>query len=214
MPRCASVCNRYPGMYPKCNFQWVRFPRVEWKRFDTVSDYAVFCKCAWHNVGASLGNQHCFVGDWSASVLISSRMSSARHAVHRADNLTGFGKRPDLTPSHQQVLPRGITQSTCDRRRNPVSGMSYIEKPIFFSQLLIVPRMMLGCLGESHWQTVSAIVAAQQKIHCPSVKTCSGWGLSRYLFSHERAKGGDSRPQDRSEARKHSVAWMVDVPAT
>ena len=46
-------------------------------------------------------------------------MSSARQAVHRADNFTGFGKRPDLTPSHQQVLPSGITLSTCGNRKKP-----------------------------------------------------------------------------------------------
>ena len=53
-------------------------------------------------------------------------MSSARHAVHRADSLTGLGNRPDFTPSHQQVLPSGITLSTCGKRRKPVSGISFI----------------------------------------------------------------------------------------
>src|SRR5713101_1459163 len=61
-------------------------------------------------------------------------MSSARHAVHRADNFTGFGKRPDLTPSHQLVLPRGITLNTCVNRKNPVSGISCIS-----TVLLAVP---------------------------------------------------------------------------
>ena len=54
-------------------------------------------------------------------------MSSARQAVHRADNLTGFGKRPDLTPSHQLVLPSGITLNTCGNRKNPVCGISCIS---------------------------------------------------------------------------------------
>jgi len=57
-------------------------------------------------------------------------MSSARQAVHRADNLTGFGKRPDFTPSHQLVLPRGITLNTCGNRTNPVSGISCISKSL------------------------------------------------------------------------------------
>ena len=54
-------------------------------------------------------------------------MSSARQAVHRADNFTGFGKRPAFTPSHQLVLPRGITVNTCVNRKNPVSGISCIS---------------------------------------------------------------------------------------
>jgi hypothetical protein len=58
-------------------------------------------------------------------------MSSARHAVHRSDSLTGFGKRPDFTPSHQQVLPRGMTLNTWGNRKNPVSGMSYIPNNLF-----------------------------------------------------------------------------------
>src|SRR4051812_20867539 len=57
-------------------------------------------------------------------------MSSARHAVHRADSFTGFGNRPDLTPSHQQVLPSGITLSTCGNRKNPVCGISCIATPL------------------------------------------------------------------------------------
>lgn len=58
-------------------------------------------------------------------------MSSARQAVQRADSFIGFGNRPDFTPSHQLVLPKGITVNTCDRRKKPVSGMSCISK--FFS---------------------------------------------------------------------------------
>ena len=58
---------------------------------------------------------------------IKSRMSSARQAVQRADSLIGFGKRPDLTPSHQLVFPSGMTLRTCGKRRKPVSGISYIS---------------------------------------------------------------------------------------
>ena len=46
--------------------------------------------------------------------------------MHRADSFTGFGKRPDFTPSHQQVFPRGMILNTCLNRKNPVSGISYI----------------------------------------------------------------------------------------
>lgn len=53
-------------------------------------------------------------------------MSSARQAVQRAESLTGLGKRPDLTPSHQQVFPRGMTLNTWGNRKNPVSGISNI----------------------------------------------------------------------------------------
>jgi hypothetical protein len=58
-------------------------------------------------------------------------MSSARQAVHRGESFTGFGKRPDFTPSHQLVLPRGIRLKTCANRKNPVSGMSCISSPPF-----------------------------------------------------------------------------------
>ncbi len=64
-----------------------------------------------------------FFGVCSASRFISSRMSSAFQAVHRSDNFTGFGNRPDLTPAHQLVLPRGITVKICDNRKKPISGI-------------------------------------------------------------------------------------------
>ncbi len=51
-------------------------------------------------------------------------MSSARHAVQRSESLIGFGNLPDLTPSHQQVLPSGMTSSTCRNLKKPVSGIS------------------------------------------------------------------------------------------
>src|SRR5579872_1448346 len=66
------------------------------------------------------------VGRCSESDFISSRMSSTRQAVHRGVSLIGLGKRPDLTPSHQLVLPTGMTLSTCVSRKNPVSGMSCV----------------------------------------------------------------------------------------
>jgi hypothetical protein len=50
-------------------------------------------------------------------------MSSAFHAVHRSDNLIGFGNRPDFTPAHQHVLPSGITVKIWANRKNPVSGI-------------------------------------------------------------------------------------------
>lgn len=59
--------------------------------------------------------------------MIKSRMSSARQAVQRADNFTGFGNRPDFTPSHQHVLPSGMTLSTWGNRKKPVSGISYMS---------------------------------------------------------------------------------------
>jgi hypothetical protein len=75
-------------------------------------------------------NRQCqVIGDRSDRVLINACMSSARQAVQRADNFIGFGKRPDLTPFHQHVLPRGITLKTCRNRKNPVSGISCISKP-------------------------------------------------------------------------------------
>jgi hypothetical protein len=64
-------------------------------------------------------------------------MSSARQAVHLADSLMGLGKRPDLTPSHQHVLPSGMTLSTCVNRKNPVSGMSCIFTLPFWRSFVV-----------------------------------------------------------------------------
>jgi len=50
-------------------------------------------------------------------------MSSAFQATQRADSFIGLGKRPDFTPSHQHVLPSGITIKTCVNRTKPVSGI-------------------------------------------------------------------------------------------
>jgi hypothetical protein len=59
-------------------------------------------------------------------------MSSTRHAVTRGPSFTGFGKRPVLTPSHQQDFFTGIiggiggsalgSPKICGNRRKPVSG--------------------------------------------------------------------------------------------
>jgi hypothetical protein len=59
----------------------------------------------------------------SPSCLIRFRMSSARHAVQRLEIFTGLGKRPVFTPSHQHVLPMGITDKTSANRTNPISGI-------------------------------------------------------------------------------------------
>lgn len=64
-----------------------------------------------------------FFDDVSDNCFIRFRMSSAFHAVQRADNLTGFGYRPDFTPAHQQDLPIGITVNTSDNRIKPISGI-------------------------------------------------------------------------------------------
>ena len=53
-------------------------------------------------------------------------LGAMKQAVQRGDSFTDFGNRPDLTPSHQLVLPSGITSKTCGNRMNPVSGMSCI----------------------------------------------------------------------------------------
>jgi hypothetical protein len=68
---------------------------------------------------------------------ISARMSSTRHTVTRGPNFTGFGKRPVLTPSHQQDFLTGIIGGIggsalglpiiCGNRRKPVSGSRFIR---------------------------------------------------------------------------------------
>jgi hypothetical protein len=47
-------------------------------------------------------------------------MSSTRQAVILLPNLTGAGKRPDLTPAHQVDFPTGIIFRTSGKRINPV----------------------------------------------------------------------------------------------
>jgi len=65
---------------------------------------------------------------------ISSRMSSAYQHVHRADNFTGFGYLPDLTPAHQLLLLTGmiggmpllLSPRICHNRRSPYEGTGLI----------------------------------------------------------------------------------------
>lgn len=66
---------------------------------------------------------------------IKALMSSTRHIVQRP-SFTGLGKRPVLTPSHQQVFLTGMiggigglalgSPMICGKRRKPVSGREYI----------------------------------------------------------------------------------------
>ncbi len=52
-------------------------------------------------------------------------LSSTRQAVMRGPSFTGFGKRPDLTPTHQVDLLTGIGPFGArieGRRTKPVSG--------------------------------------------------------------------------------------------
>ncbi len=56
-------------------------------------------------------------------------MSSTRQAVIRGLSLTGLGKRPDLTPSHQVDLLTGIGPLGAmmdGSRTKPVDGSSYV----------------------------------------------------------------------------------------
>ena len=63
-------------------------------------------------------------------------MSSTRQAVTRGPSFTGLGKRPDLTPSHQQDFFTGMmggiggfaleSPMIWGSRRNPVSGSECI----------------------------------------------------------------------------------------
>jgi len=89
-------------------------------------------------------------------------MSSARHAVHLADNFTGFGKRPDLTPSHQLVLPRGITLSTCGNRKKPVSGISCMSR----SSSLHSSYYIMACPKKSRRIALSASI----RVYCITPK--------------------------------------------
>jgi hypothetical protein len=86
--------NRYPTFVPLA------------KELSKVRSQSLLEQSSKRNAECQLG------GACSERVVINRRMSSARQAVHRGDNFTGFGKRPDLTPSHQLVLPRGITLNT------------------------------------------------------------------------------------------------------
>jgi hypothetical protein len=59
---------------------------------------------------------------------MSCRISSTRHAVVRGPSLTGFGKRPDLTPSHHVERPTGMGPMGATMelsRRKPIRGRSW-----------------------------------------------------------------------------------------
>jgi len=49
-------------------------------------------------------------------------MSSARHAVTRADSFTGSGNDLDWIRRHKVDFEIGMNTSTCGCRRKPVSG--------------------------------------------------------------------------------------------
>jgi hypothetical protein len=68
-----------------------------------------------------------------ASEPIRSRTSHARHAVVRGPSLTGRGKRPERTPSHQLDALMGISARTCGRRkrlRGSISCLLYCLLPL------------------------------------------------------------------------------------
>lgn len=79
-------------------------------------------------------------------------MSSTRQAVTRGESFTGCGKRPDLTPAHQQDFLTGISAGMggvalglpmmLGRRRNPVSGSRCMVSrpcPSYDGAILIFP---------------------------------------------------------------------------
>jgi len=59
---------------------------------------------------------------------IMARISVSRQQVVRGPNFTGFGKRPDLTPAHQELFEIGMSggwfflgsPTICQRRSNPL----------------------------------------------------------------------------------------------
>ena len=53
---------------------------------------------------------------------IQRRMSSARHAVTRADSFTGSGNDLDWIRRHKVDFEMGTSTNTCGCRRKPVSG--------------------------------------------------------------------------------------------
>src|SRR5204863_460167 len=73
------------------------------------------------------------------------RISSTRHAVMRGPSLTGFGNRPDLTPSHQQLFLTGMIGGT---------GCSAVGSPIICGK---------------RWKTIPPERASQQVPKCSDV---------------------------------------------
>jgi hypothetical protein len=71
---------------------------------------------------------------------INSRMSSARHAVHRAEIFTAGGYLPDRTPAHHVDFPTGYIAGTGGSafgspiiwrsRKNPVAGRIWIIQSV------------------------------------------------------------------------------------
>ena len=79
---------------------------------------------------------------------MSVRMSSTRHTVMRGPSLTGFGKRPDLTPAHQVLFDTGImagmggllleSPMIWGNRTKPVSGKGVVVVLMVFIDFLLV----------------------------------------------------------------------------
>jgi hypothetical protein len=121
-------------------------------------------------------------------------MSSARQAVHRVESFTGFGNRPDLTPSHQQDLPTGITVRTFRNRMNPISGIvnCITNLPKEISDLRPM-RFLLQCVVSmvcSAPETDDALCCTTTSIDCvasASVRACKkavgGGGLGKFSLA-------------------------------
>jgi hypothetical protein len=67
-------------------------------------------------------------------------MSLTRHAVMLELSLTGFGKQPFFTPSHQVVLLMGKTFKIVERRTKPVVGI------VVIFELWLVPKCIVDSI--------------------------------------------------------------------
>ncbi len=56
---------------------------------------------------------------------IKARISSTLQTVVRGPSFIGFGNRPSLTPSHQELLLIGIMARIDESRTKPVSGKTH-----------------------------------------------------------------------------------------
>lgn len=118
---------------------------------------------------------------------ISLRMSSTRHAVVDGPSLTGWGKRPDLTPAHHADLQTGITGGIggtalglpmiLERRRKPVSGSWFILDCSRQSKATGGRRVHPRFFGSSFESPVLA--QASQCLHRLNRVRCSSKGFSR-----------------------------------
>jgi hypothetical protein len=81
--------------------------------------------------------------------------------MHRADSLTGFGNRPDFTPSNQLVFPSGITLSTCGKRKNPVSGISCMSHYLPFHSHITIPAWRMS-------RTIALAASLSAMLRCTS----------------------------------------------